>query len=520
MSTTADELDAVLSRISGAELYRGNAFRITGLSPAATSAGIRRAREEAVLASRLGTALPVGEGGLALDPPPGTETIRTAFETMSDPVARLIHELLWFSTGHAASWPGADAHERAVRDHCEAVEAEYAGPHQPGSAEARRLDELWKRSLAAWAGLLVDHGFWDHAKERARQIDDPRLTTGTVRRLRERLPRHIALVTAGLALRAVRLGEPAAARLVALLNESPLPEEAVDFALRETVRPAERAVRAACIAARNTVRQDGSTAAATGDEVLARTAEHLEVVRALCGADGVLMDALSDEVALVVNECAVIHDQVTERPGPALGLLARGAGLARIPRTRDLIQKNSSVLRQNALMGPLNAMCRKGKLERAARHLRALVRYASDDGLSAAAKEKAKDSRGLTASVGNPPSNTITPVIGSLLVGRRARNEQGRFISTSMLTVLFIPLIPIAAFEVDDLRVYARVPLSTFTRWWRRFVLTALVVLPVHAFAPAPYDWIGVVAVLGFVVGRLGLLQLRLRVWARQQVAR
>jgi hypothetical protein len=55
MTTPEDELTSVLARISGADLYRGNAFRVTGLPATASPARIRRAREEALLTTRLTT---------------------------------------------------------------------------------------------------------------------------------------------------------------------------------------------------------------------------------------------------------------------------------------------------------------------------------------------------------------------------------------------------------------------------------------------------------------------------------
>lgn len=485
-----DDLDTVLAGLSGADLYRNNAFRVTGLPPGATPGQIRRAREEATLAARLGTSgtsgtpgtpgtpgASTGTGVPPLDPPPGADELRSAFEALRDPVARLAHELLWLwpsdgdrdraGDGDGAGCCGADLVERhagAVRAHCAAVEAD-------GS------DEQWASGLSGWAEVLEAREFWEHAKARVREIDDPRLTTGTVRRLRERLPRHLASVTAVLAVRAARTDTAdsgAATRLVELLRRSPLEEEAVGAALREAVRIDERALLTACAAARDAARADSGAAGAAGRELLVVSDELLRVVEAVCGPGDPVAGALSEEVALALNNCAVAHFDETELCHPALELLERADDRARVRSTVELVTSNLSTVRAAAYLPELRAMCDSGRVERAAAYLRALARRATDPGKARELREQAAGARLLAA----PPENlTVSPteVFGNRLVGRRAPDGQGRFIATDMFTVLWIPLIPIAAYLLDDRRaVYGQVPLSAFARWWRRLFVLGL----------------------------------------------
>ncbi|MEU6854106.1 hypothetical protein ABZ901_29785, partial [Actinacidiphila alni] len=188
MTTPGDELTPVLNRLRGPDLYRNNAFRITGLPTDASAARIRRAREEALLLTRLAPARSTTAA------PPEGEAVRTAYEVLRDPVARLVHELLW-------TWP--DGPEGTVTGHADAVEQHRAALEATeGSGTAP--DDVWAGGLRSWATVLAGHAFWDHAKRRVADLGDPRLTTGTVRRLRDRLPRHIVAAGAEAGLRAAR----------------------------------------------------------------------------------------------------------------------------------------------------------------------------------------------------------------------------------------------------------------------------------------------------------------------------
>ncbi|WP_328582885.1 hypothetical protein [Streptomyces sp. NBC_00370] len=529
MSTPGDDLRPVLDRISGADLYRNNAFRVTGLASDATPAQIRRAREEAVLASRLAapTRGPVHDPARAPDPdpardpsgatpataPPATESVRAAYETMRDPVARLVHELLWLWRSDEPGRPLSVEHDLAVRTHREAVETEEAGPYPPGSEAVRALDELWARGLAAWASVLASREFWDHAKRRITDIGDPRLTTGTVRRLRDRLPRHLASVSAEFALRAVRTGsEGAGHRLVTLLRDSPLPDDAVADALRDVVRPAERAVRTACDAAREKARADEDGAGAAGNELLEKADEPMRTVRALLGAEATLTGALSEELAVVLNQCAVTHYNADHPPGLSLELLLRAAEFARDPRTRELVATNKKGVEASVgaavptgpspdLFPYLQAMCRRGRVERAAGHLRALASAVGprDRTMSRQLRDLATDRRSVAAPVRGEPF--IGSVAGFGVRPRRSAgpDAHGVLCATYMLTLLYVPVFPIAAYLMNGDGIHAKVPVSAAARWWRRLLLVLapwLVLLP----------FIGAPTAMGFVM--LSLLAL------------
>ena len=57
----------------------------------------------------------------------------------------------------------------------------------------------WQGSLKRWERLLSDDRFWDKVTGRVRQIDDARLTTGFVRRMRVSLPEALNKINLQLA---------------------------------------------------------------------------------------------------------------------------------------------------------------------------------------------------------------------------------------------------------------------------------------------------------------------------------
>ncbi|MET0237988.1 MAG: hypothetical protein ABW224_25335 [Kibdelosporangium sp.] len=491
---TATDLDHVLRGISGPDLYRNNIFRVTGLPAEATAGQIRRRREEAILESRL-------------NPESDADTIRGAFETLRDPVARLTHELLWFS---------------APEQHREAVEAESRGPFAAESVEAKRLDRLWVNSLAAWALRLEAPEFWAHAKERVSQIDDPRLTTGTVRRLREQLPRHIASVTAGLAVRAASLDVEAADRLSVLLDESPFPDDVVDDVLREAVRPAEREIRAACSTTRDALQAKEDQAESLADDLLAKVGRPMRVIEALQGKEADVTVALSDEIALLVNNCAIGHNRVTGTVSTALRLLELAKPMARIRGTIELIGENISVIGLNDLTTEMRELCDRGKVGSADRRRRALLAVLPDGDLKDALQSIPPDDKRVGGDVHRVPQPFNIFGMGTRYVTLPRRDEPFQSTTVLMMTIFFIPLIPVSAYLTSYPRFRARIPLGRSARWWRFIVLNFLLgMLGIGIFVGPPAENLTVLlTVYAISLLFVGIRWLWLRTWALGKVGR
>ena len=69
------------------------------------------------------------------------------------------------------------------------------------------VDGSWLEALKRWERILFDEKFWDKFQERARQIDDPRLTSGFMYRFRTWLPESIGKINGDLALQYAEAGD-------------------------------------------------------------------------------------------------------------------------------------------------------------------------------------------------------------------------------------------------------------------------------------------------------------------------
>lgn len=81
------------------DLFRNNAFRITGISVDATGCEVADHSKKLNMLKELGQHIPAQATAMALVPPPTHEEIREALEKLKDPEKRFIDEFFWF-------WPG------------------------------------------------------------------------------------------------------------------------------------------------------------------------------------------------------------------------------------------------------------------------------------------------------------------------------------------------------------------------------------------------------------------------------
>jgi hypothetical protein len=509
------ELDEVLRDLVGTRLYRNNVFRLTGLPVTASATQVRRRREEAALMARLGSPPVQSANGLSLTPAPDWDTVNSAFESLRNPVLRLVHELLWV-------WDAGedDDHDYAVRRHCGVLEGpSLTAPDRPEISEDP-LAQQWLIAVRAWADVLSGDEIWDRARERVKAIDDPRLTTGTVRRLRDRLPRHIVDVHLALAARAAEeTDDRAADRHLWVLDESPFDDDLIDAALRDAVRPAEDRIRTACEAANRVADTAPLKAIEAGRVLLEQTEAPLRTIAGMLGADDAVTAAIHDEVATSVNLCAVSHDNETEAGGPAMSLLPTARKLARERTTIELIERNMTVISANRVRGKVNDLCESGKVNKAADRLRALRRQTDDEQLRDQIDATLADPLALRTPPNGLPFRGSFFGWGAYLWGHRSTSDLAKYVATHYFTVFFIPLIPMAAYLRDGMYIYGKVPLGGFARWWRRFVLV-LVAFVATQSVPALPRLLIVLMVVAAIFAFLGWRRYRLDVWAYRQVTR
>ena len=75
--------------------------------------------------------------------------------------------------------------------------------------DERRRGEQWEHALDRWKRLAAEERFWSRVQERVVELDDPRVTSETVSRLRTELPLALLAINADLAVRAAERSEVA-----------------------------------------------------------------------------------------------------------------------------------------------------------------------------------------------------------------------------------------------------------------------------------------------------------------------
>jgi hypothetical protein len=224
--------EEILIEAADSDLYRRNAFRVVELSVDADPRDISRQGSKLKMIETIGGSRRIN-GVLPLDPLPEIDDIREALQRLQDPVRRLVDEFFWFwpdkigrgkadealaalsrddFKAAAAAWvkyekvPGSDIaakHNFAVFAHTQALDMEFKTLCKTLPKKQENLREgYWKVAYSRWKILLDHNPFWDRLNERIRELDDPRLTPGTARGIRNTLPLSILLINAKLALQA------------------------------------------------------------------------------------------------------------------------------------------------------------------------------------------------------------------------------------------------------------------------------------------------------------------------------
>lgn len=331
---------------AGPQLYRRNAFRITGLATDADRRAVSHRRQQ------LTTVLAVRDhvdpaGPVPLPEPAGVLEVRAAFADLDDPRARLAHELFWLWGGPTDCGCPADLHKRhdeAVRRHALALDAELAAD-TPEAERKRR----WQTAIRGWNALLAEPTLWHHLRHRIRRIDDPRLDHTAVRQLRTALPR--VLVTSSVETAMATAGNDRT-RLLALLDDWQVDAELVEEVTRRVVEPLLAKAEAGIDQAHRLLSDDKPKRA--GRVVLKELRPVLADLRALAPPDRHRATArVMDQAAIVLANSAVKlldggvgsgRDAADRLHTTGRKFLQRAASLATRDDTRDGIASLRSQL--------------------------------------------------------------------------------------------------------------------------------------------------------------------------------
>lgn len=215
-----------LRDVANRDLYRRNAFRVTGL-PAGVDRRTTRQRQQQ-LAAMLEMGADLETTG-SRDP----DELRAAFDRiLGDPRRRLVEEVFgeWGRPGpDCGCSPGLHAlHDKAVRAHADLINRlAKAVIRDPVTAKVGS-----QNARTHWQEVLATRRFWQHLRHRVLLLDDLQLAVTAVDELREHLPITLAGPLIDLA---VTAADPKP--VVGALREWPLKQQTVNRLLADACTP-------------------------------------------------------------------------------------------------------------------------------------------------------------------------------------------------------------------------------------------------------------------------------------------
>ncbi|MEI9898155.1 MAG: hypothetical protein WDN28_30940 [Chthoniobacter sp.] len=371
-------------------MFRGNAFRITGLPVDATPREITKHADKIKMMEELGQGKSVHTGAFALTTPPTVDQIREAIQRLKDPEQRIIDEFFWFwprQFGQSASdsaikaLEGGDAdtafdiwtaletspsdghvamHNIAVLRHLMALEWEnhYTKTGKFTSEKKTEIEKLWRGAFKRWNLLAVDDLFWESVTARIKQLDDPRLTSGFTRRMRATLPHALDKINAELAVRYAESGRMDMARVhVQFMRETNQGLDNIEKTAELVLTPASTRLKQQIQRAKE---RDANSPNGTVDavrELLDHARRTLSLFELFFGKESEARNDLSDEVATLCNRLQLDYHKATSDDQTCLATLRAILPFAVSPDLRQLIERNISVTLAKVALAPIRAIC-------------------------------------------------------------------------------------------------------------------------------------------------------------------
>ncbi len=332
----------ILIQAAAPDIYRINAFRISGLNVNATTREISNQIQKNQMLEKYGDKLVNHKSPFPIEPPPDADKLRQALHRLRDPETRIIDEFFWFwphsidnenkdnalealarndiKTAESL-WINYEAtltesnvsrHNLAVLSHLLVLDIELNGVSLK-EEDIKLRDKYWKDTFKRWKLLLEHEGFWSRLSARVRQMNDPRLTTGFVKRLRESLPYAIIQINAILALNAAEKGNKSeVAHQLAIMNDSGFGTEVVSTVLKNIANPLRSRIKITCKSFSDENYSDKKDELAACRKLLEQTMPILNTIHALFPKDNNIKEGAYDEVALTGTSMAISYANATE----------------------------------------------------------------------------------------------------------------------------------------------------------------------------------------------------------------
>ena len=376
------EWNETLLKMARPDIYRVNAFRVLGLpvtaSPRELSAHIRRLE----LTEKFGNREQIDGTFLTLNIAHDRDGRREAQQRLLDPELRFIDEFFWFWPLSLNSTEGNDAtlaaikqnditraltiwghheaegseanislHNLAVFHHAMALDFEHMET-QTKEVSKQQIEEKrshWQQAFSRWKRLLDEEGFWQRVRERIRELDDPRLTADTARRVREGLPKALLSINAMLAVEASEMNDPTDMDFhLAIIRQSGFDNTIAEEVKRRAVLRIRDRVKSICLHHTEEIANSPKHGSKLALSLIHDTAPLLRTIDSLLTKGDSTRESVHDEVALQIRSCLIAFGNETENWSAVLGVAQKSLDIAESPFLTQRILEDLETIRLNA----------------------------------------------------------------------------------------------------------------------------------------------------------------------------
>ena len=370
--------DSILSQLCNENVYRINAFHILGLQTNASSKAVRRRKEDFDSANELGCQSWKQEFPYWLSKVevPSYQQVCDAFAFIEDPASRLVSEFFWvwtideedvaivdFMAGRRKkamdSWfvssqlygrrRAVAQHNLAVVYHALAIEGELLAISAGVDVKTKfEIQEYWRKSFAYWEELADDDDFWDLYEKRMREFDDPRLTGGFVRRIRQEFPIAFDDINARIALLYAEKGdETNARRHVNYMKKTMSGADDVEQSFDKLFEPLEKQIARVVAGCRARVNKNAEDGAACVEEVLKSSTDIVRASNFLLDPADVRRQRILSEIFESCNSFLVAFGNKTKKWDVCVEMNKRLMPLACTQDLQDRVSENQKIIQEN-----------------------------------------------------------------------------------------------------------------------------------------------------------------------------
>jgi hypothetical protein len=448
------------------DLFRKNAFRITGLPVDTTARDIAKHAEKLKVLAELGQN-PQLNASFPLRPSPTVEDIREAIQKLKDPEKRLIDEFFWFwpeNFGQSRSDGAIEALERgdlkgateiwmskrkhsiegvvathnlALIFHILALDWEdYALKTEIDAKRRAEITKYWETAFYRWGRILTNEQLWEKVVTRIRQLNEPNLTTGFARRMRATLPVALSKINAELAIAFAESGKLESALLHIQLIRAPSEGLAnAEKAAELVLTPARKRITGQVRQAKERADNDPRDAITAARQLLEQVREPLALFDLFFDKDSQFRNDVFDEVAEICNQLQVTYHKATNDNESCLEFLKTVLPFAGSQELRERIETNIQTLTEN-----IEAIRRDKKF------------YANLKPISSV-----------------PSLSTINGIGFRLYGSADVDPANGSYLATYYFTFLWLPIFPIRRYRVtgngNAYTFFGKAPLSLGDKW-------------------------------------------------------